>query len=75
MTDYQLGDRLRVTLFGQSHAPDVGAVIEGLPAGMRPDGAEIAAFMQRRAPGMNALSSVRREADAPEIVSGLNEEG
>lgn len=75
MTDYQLGNRLRVTLFGQSHAPGVGAVIEGLPAGMRPDWAEIAAFMQRRAPGKNALSSARREADAPEIVSGLNEEG
>lgn len=75
MTDYQLGDRLRVTLFGQSHAPGIGVTVDGLPAGMRPDWAEIAAFMRRRAPGAGALSSARREPDAPEILSGLDAAG
>ena len=46
-----LGDKYRVTIFGQSHAPAVGAVIEGVPAGTVPDMDFIRAFMARRAPG------------------------
>ena len=69
-----LGDKYRVQVFGQSHSPMIGAVIEGIPAGVTPDMAFISAFMARRAPG-GALSTARREADAPQIVSGLNERG
>jgi len=69
-----LGNRYRVQIFGQSHSPMIGAVIEGLPAGVVPDMAFISAFMARRAPG-GALSTARKEADAPQIVSGLNERG
>ena len=32
-----IGNRFRVLVFGQSHAPSIGAVIEGLPAGFAPD--------------------------------------
>ena len=75
-----LGDNYRLLIFGQSHSPMLGGVIEGLPAGIAPDMAFIRAFMARRAPGgggdaVNALSTARREADEPEIVSGLNEWG
>ena len=69
-----LGERCRLTIFGQSHSPMIGGVIEGLPAGITPDMAFIRAFMARRAPG-GALSTARKEADEPEIVSGLNEWG
>ena len=75
-----LGDNYRLMIFGQSHSPMLGGVIEGLPAGIAPDMAYISAFMARRAPGgggaaVNALSTARREADAAEIVAGLNAEG
>ncbi len=66
-----LGNKLRVTVFGQSHAPAIGCVIDGLPAGFAPDMERVAAFMARRAPGQNAWSTNRRESDAPEVLSGL----
>lgn len=69
-----LGERCRLTIFGQSHSSMIGGVIEGLPAGIAPDMEFIRAFMARRAPG-GALSTARKEADEPEIVSGLNEWG
>ena len=69
-----LGSSYRVTIFGQSHSPMIGAVIEGIPAGVTPDMAFISAFMARRAPG-GALSTARNEADVSQIVSGLNERG
>ena len=70
----RLGERYQLTIFGQSHAPMIGGVIEGLPAGVAPDMDFINAFMARRAPG-GALSTARKEADAVEIVAGLNEWG
>lgn len=70
-----IGNRFRVLVYGQSHAPSIGAVIEGLPAGFVPDWDAVSAFMARRAPGGSALSTARREADVPEILSGLNERG
>lgn len=69
------GNRFYVQIFGQSHAPSIGAVIEGLPAGFTPDWDQVAAFMARRAPGKNPFGTPRKEADLPEILSGLNEVG
>ena len=69
-----IGNHFRVLIYGQSHAPSIGAVIEGLPAGFRPDWEAVEAFMARRAPG-GRLSTSRKEADLPEILSGLNERG
>lgn len=65
------GDNLRVTIFGQSHAPAVGVTIEGLPAGEQIDFARLRAFLARRAPGQSALTTSRREPDEPEFLSGL----
>ena len=75
MADFSIGDRLRVTLFGQSHGPAVGCVIDGYPAGRYVDWDRVRAFMARRAPGQNAWSTQRKEADAFEILSGLDEDG
>ena len=68
-----LGNKLRVTVFGQSHAKAIGCTIEGLPAGFRPDMERVAVFMARRAPGRNAWSTTRKEADIPEILSGMTD--
>lgn len=69
-----LGSRYRVQIFGQSHSPMIGAVIEGIPAGVIPDMDAILRFMARRAPG-GAFSTKRKEADIPQIIAGLNEKG
>ena len=65
------GDNIRITIFGQSHAPATGVTVEGLPAGFTIDRAALQAFLDRRAPGRDATSTARREADAPEFLSGL----
>ena len=62
---------LKASIFGQSHSAGIGVVIDGLPAGESVDLDALQAFMARRAPGGNAWSTTRREADAPEILSGL----
>lgn len=66
-----LGEKIKVTIFGQSHSEAIGVVIEGLPAGFRPDMEKTEAFMARRAPGRNEYSTPRREEDRPQIISGL----
>jgi len=65
------GTGLRVSIFGQSHSPAVGVVIDGLPAGFRIDREELSAFMLRRAPGRGRLSTARREEDQIEFLSGV----
>ena len=62
---------LRISIFGQSHSGGIGCVIDGLPAGERIDMDRLSAFLSRRAPGKNAWSTPRKEADLPEILSGL----
>ncbi|MBR6752923.1 MAG: chorismate synthase [Clostridia bacterium] len=69
------GNRYHIQIFGQSHAHSIGAVIEGLPAGFSPDWERVRQFMARRAPGQDAFSTSRKEADLPEILSGLDEKG
>ena len=68
-----LGNKLKVTIFGQSHTPAIGCVVDGLPAGFAPDMDRVSAFMSRRAPGQNTWSTPRKERDTPEILSGLVE--
>ena len=75
MPDFTVGDKLRVTLFGQSHGPAVGCVIEGYPAGRSVDWERVRAFMARRAPGQNAWSTRRKETDGFETLSGLSKDG
>ena len=69
------GNALRVTVFGQSHSPAVGCVVEGLPSGHVVDMEALGRFMSRRAPGPGPWTTPRKEADLPRIVSGLNPKG
>ena len=65
------GENLRITIFGQSHAPAVGVTMEGIPAGEPVDTEALRRFLDRRAPGQNDWSTPRREEDKPEILCGL----
>ena len=67
----EFGKLLRVSVFGQSHGKAIGVNIDGLPAGEAIDLAELQAFLDRRKPGKNPLSTARKESDAPEFLSGL----
>ena len=66
-----IGENLRLTIFGQSHSPAIGMTLEGIPAGQVIDLKALSRFLARRAPGQNAWSTPRKEADAPEFLSGL----
>jgi chorismate synthase len=68
---FEFGENIKITIFGQSHSEAIGAVINGLPAGEEISISKIEEFMARRAPGRNAYSTKRREADRPKILSGL----
>lgn len=65
------GEKFKITIFGQSHSDAIGVVIDGIPAGITLDMQKLDAFMSRRAPGRNAYSTKRNEADRPEILSGI----
>lgn len=67
-----LGEVLRVTLTGTSHGPFVGAVVEGVPAGIVLDTAELSRFMELRKTG-GKFSSQRTETDEVAWLHGLVE--
>lgn len=64
---------MNYTIFGESHGPAIGVVVTGLPSGIALDMAAITAELARRAPGQDATSTARKEADVPEILSGVFE--
>ncbi|MDR0839803.1 MAG: chorismate synthase [Christensenellaceae bacterium] len=68
---FEYGSKVKVAIFGQSHSPAIGVVIDGIPAGEAVDMRTIQAFMQRRAPGQSAYSTKRSEADEATILSGI----
>ena len=65
------GDSLKLSIFGQSHGAAIGMTLDGIPAGLPVDYDALCAFLSRRAPGRDAYSTPRKEADAPEILSGI----
>ena len=65
---------MRYSIFGESHGPAIGVVLEGVPAGLELDLDAIRFDLSRRAPGKNALSTARKEADEPRILSGVFED-
>ena len=60
-------------IFGESHGPAIGVVLEHVPPGIAVDMDFIRAEMARRAPGKSPMSTARREADEPRILSGVFE--
>lgn len=65
------GTIFRVSTFGESHCPAVGAVVDGVPAGMALCEADIQPHLDRRRPGQSDLSTPRDEKDLVTILSGV----
>ena len=68
-----IGENLRLTIFGESHGPAIGMTLEGIPAGLKLDMAQLQRFLDRRAPGRSETATARREADIPEFLSGVKD--
>ena len=64
------GSVFKVTTFGESHGPMVGAVIDGLPARFKLTEADLQPQLDRRRPGQSDLTTPRQEKDTVQIVSG-----
>lgn len=64
---------MRYSIFGESHGSAIGVVLEQVPPGLVLDRKAISKEMARRAPGKSPLSTARKEADIPEILSGVFE--
>ena len=65
-----IGNRVRLSIFGESHGEAIGCVLDGLPAGEALDMEEIHVQMARRAPGRDKTATTRLESDIPAILSG-----
>ncbi len=66
-----LGKLFRVTSFGESHGRLVGVVIDGCPAGLEINQADIQKELDKRKPAQTAASTSRKEADEADILSGI----
>ncbi len=64
------GTNLAVTLFGESHGPEIGCVLDGLAPGLPVDEAKIANLLRLRRPA-GATATARVEPDPFRIVSGV----
>ena len=64
------GNRLRISLWGESHGAQVGVVIDGVPAGIPLAESDLEEDLARRRAG-SAGTTPRKESDAPHIVSGV----
>lgn len=74
MSHNTFGHLFRVTTWGESHGPAIGAVVDGCPAGVKLDVAAIQAELDRRKPGQNRFVTQRREEDLVEVLSGVFED-
>ncbi|WNY27940.1 Chorismate synthase [Methanimicrococcus stummii] len=73
MAGNSFGEVFRVTTWGESHGPAVGAVIDGAIPGIEITAADIQKELDRRRPGQSGVSTPREESDTVEILSGVFE--
>ena len=71
MSSNTFGTLFRVTTFGESHGAALGCVVDGVPAGLPIDFEALERELARRRPGQSDMTTPRKEADAPEILSGV----
>ncbi|WP_055070307.1 chorismate synthase [Clostridium massiliamazoniense] len=67
------GNKIELSIFGESHGKAIGIVINGIKPGFEIDMDKIEKEMERRAPGRNKMSTQRKEGDKPKILSGIFE--
>ena len=65
------GSAVSLTIFGESHGPAIGAVLDGLAAGLPVDTDFINIRMDRRRARGDGLSTARTEPDEVEFLSGV----
>ncbi len=73
MASNSFGQLLTITTFGESHGTALGVVIDGCPAGISLKEEDFLYELARRRPGQSAVTTARKEDDAPTILSGLFE--
>lgn len=64
------GNNIKLSIFGTSHGPYIGASIDGLPAGIKVNEDSIRKALSLRRPG-GRISTARVEQDEFEIISGV----
>jgi chorismate synthase len=67
------GHLFRVTTWGESHGPALGATVDGCPPGVEIREEDLQVWLDKRRPGQNKHTTQRREPDAVEILSGVFE--
>jgi chorismate synthase len=73
MPGNSFGQLFRITTAGESHGPGNVVIIDGVPAGLELSVDDIQPDLDRRRPGQSKVTTQRKEADAPEILSGVFE--
>ncbi len=68
---FPYGNNIKLYIDGGSHDEKIEMTLSGFPRGLRIDENHLSSFMKRRAPGQNAWSTPRREADKPVFLSGI----
>ncbi len=73
MSHNSFGHLFRVTTWGESHGPAIGAVVDGCPPRLRLTEADIQPWLDRRRPGQSKFTTQRQEPDQVRILSGVFE--
>ncbi|MBR2188513.1 MAG: chorismate synthase [Eubacterium sp.] len=71
MAGSDFGKIFKTTTWGESHGAGIGAVVDGCPAGLPLEPADIQAYLDRRKPGQSRYTTARSESDQVEILSGV----
>lgn len=73
MAGSTFGNIFKITTWGESHGKALGVIIDGCPAGLSLNEADIQIYLDRRKPGQSNITTPRKEADQVEILSGVFE--
>ncbi|MBE5968958.1 MAG: chorismate synthase [Lachnospiraceae bacterium] len=71
MSSTYKGEKLTITIFGESHSEEIGVEIKGLPKGAKIDEEKLQSFLDRRKPGTSEFTTPRKEPDKAEFTEGL----
>lgn len=71
MSHNTFGHLFRVTTWGESHGPALGAVVDGCPPGLRFKLEDLQVWLDKRKPGQSRFVTQRREDDLVKILSGV----
>ena len=68
-----IGEKFKITSFGSSHGPAVGAIVDGCPANLELSLNDIQHELNKRKPGTSNVTTPRKEEDEIKILSGIFE--